>query len=119
MGAVTDAPALPGVYKLAEYAGRGRRKTSPRKETLPGRKQVWRRQDFSDLIADEDETVANARPLLQRVMSGGRLEGASGLAEARERCAAALTSLPDDLRDLGSCPPDSGPRPKVSESLRP
>src|SRR5437867_3659816 len=43
LGVVLDAPALPGVYKLAEYAGRGRKKTSPRKESLPGRKQVWRR----------------------------------------------------------------------------
>ena len=40
-----------GVYKLAEYAGKTRAKRSPEKETLGGRKQVWRREGLSDLIA--------------------------------------------------------------------
>jgi nicotinate phosphoribosyltransferase len=118
MGVVADAPALPGVYKLAEYAGRRRRKTSPQKETIGGRKQVWRREGFSDLIAAEDETIPDARPLLTRVMTGGRAEGRESLADARARCAASLASLPDALRDLSPCPPDTGPRPAVSDALR-
>ena len=118
MGVVTDAPALPGVYKLAEYAGRGRRKTSPQKETIPGRKQVWRRDGFSDLIEAEGENVAGARQLLQHVMPGGRIEETTDLGAARERCAASLAALPDELRILAPCPPDSGPRPEIGETLR-
>ncbi|MFY9587243.1 MAG: nicotinate phosphoribosyltransferase [Actinomycetota bacterium] len=118
MGVVADAPALPGVYKLAEYAGRGRRKTSPKKESIPGRKQVWRREGYADLIAAEHEDVPDARPLLQPVMRSGRIEDTGGLAEARERCATALASLPDALRDLSPCAPDTGPRPVVSDALR-
>lgn len=118
LGVVVDAPALAGVYKLAEYAGRGRRKTSPLKETIPGRKQVWRRDGFSDLIAAEDEPVADARPLLRRVMRGGRVEETSGIAEARARCGASVAALPKKLRDLSPCPPDTGPRPQISDALR-
>ena len=118
MGVVADAPALPGVYKLAEYAGRGRRKTSPKKESIAGRKQVWRREGFADLIAAEHEDVPNARSLLQPVMKGGRIEQGGGLAEARARCGTALASLPDELRDLSPCAPDTGPRPVVSDALR-
>ncbi|HEX2163903.1 MAG TPA: nicotinate phosphoribosyltransferase, partial [Thermoanaerobaculia bacterium] len=42
MGVSQDAPTLDAVYKLTSYAGRGRMKVSPGKETLPGRKQVFR-----------------------------------------------------------------------------
>ena len=41
----SDAPALDCVYKLEEYAGLARRKHAPGKDTLPGRKQVWRDQE--------------------------------------------------------------------------
>ncbi len=117
LGVVADAPALPGVYKLAEYAGRGRRKTSPQKETLPGRKQVWRRDGFSDLVGPEGETVAGARPLLQPVMRAGRIDVSPGLLDARERCAISLAALPEDLRNIAPCPPDSGPRPGIALAL--
>ena len=42
MGVSEDAPAIDLAYKLTEYAGVGRRKLSPDKATLPGRKQVFR-----------------------------------------------------------------------------
>ena len=117
MGVVADAPALPGVYKLAEYAGQGRKKRSPLKETLPGRKQVWRRDGFADVIGLEAERVDGARPLLERVMSAGEIERDATLTEARERSAASLATLPAALRDIAACPPDSGPRPEVSLAL--
>jgi nicotinate phosphoribosyltransferase len=118
LGVVADAPVLPGVYKLAEYAGRSRAKRSPYKETLGGRKQVWRRDGFYDLIAREGAPVPEGRPLLSHVMAGGRPVGASSLAEARDRCAEMLGSLPEELRDITPCPPDSGPRPEIDASLR-
>jgi len=117
LGVVADAPALPGVYKLVEYAGRGRAKRSPEKQTVGGRKQVWRRRATVDLIAGHGELVEGARPLLERVMSGGREENVSSLEAARERCRSALAELPEELRDIAPCPEDSGPRPKISRSL--
>ena len=118
MGVVADAPALPGVYKLAEYAGRGRAKRSPQKETLGGRKQVWRRDGHGDVIASEGELIPDARPLLERVMTRGAGSGDQSMVTARERCAAALAALPAPLRDLSPCPADSGPRPEIHPSLR-
>jgi nicotinate phosphoribosyltransferase len=117
LGVVSDAPALGGVYKLVEYAGRGRAKRSPEKGTLPGRKQVWRGDGYTDRIAPEGEQVPNARPVLERVMEGGRVVSAPSLGSVRERCAASVASLPTALRDLSPCPPDSGPRPALSASL--
>ena len=42
MGVSRDVPALDMVYKLVDYAGRGRLKLSTGKAVLPGRKQVFR-----------------------------------------------------------------------------
>lgn len=70
-----DAPALDSAYKLVEYDGTGRMKLSPRKATLPGRKQVFR--DFpggiahGDVIALHDEMLPG-EPLLREVMRDGR-----------------------------------------------
>jgi len=55
----SDAPYLDCVYKLQEYAGIPRRKTSEGKATWPGRKQVYRTFETgrmsSDIIAPEDD----------------------------------------------------------------
>ena len=117
LGVVADAPALPGVYKLAEYAGRPRAKRSPEKQTLGGRKQVWRRADGSDVLTRDDEQVDGARPLLERVMSDGRTETSDGLPDMRRRCAGALAALPAGLRDLSPCPPGSGRAVEISAAL--
>jgi nicotinate phosphoribosyltransferase len=118
LGVVADAPVLPGVYKLAEYAGRIRAKRSPAKATLGGRKQVWRREGFSDLIAPHGETIPGARALLSQVMAEGRAIQPSSLAAAREHCATTLAALPASLRDLSPSPADSGPRPSIDDALR-
>ncbi|MGH2728484.1 MAG: nicotinate phosphoribosyltransferase [Actinomycetota bacterium] len=118
LGVVADAPVLPGVYKLAEYAGRSRAKRSAAKPSLGGRKQVWRRDGSADVIAREGVDVPGARALLGPVMQNGRVVNPSSLEEARDRCAAALGALPASLRDLAPCPEDSGPAPEVDASLR-
>jgi nicotinate phosphoribosyltransferase len=118
LGVVADAPALGGVYKLAEYAGRGRAKRSPAKRTIPGRKQVWRRQGFEDVLAPEGEEVPDARPLLVPVMRAGRIVHAEPLDEARRRCAARLAALPGPLRRLEPRGPDEPSRPALSPALR-
>jgi nicotinate phosphoribosyltransferase len=118
LGVVADAPALSGVYKMVEYAGRARAKRSAEKATLGGRKQVWRRGPGDDVIAMDGVPIDGARPLLEPVMEGGRVVAAWSPGDARTRCAAAIDGLPAEMRDIAECPADSGPRPEVHASLR-
>jgi len=107
MGVSNDAPALDTAYKLVEYAGRGRMKLSSGKDTLPGRKQVYRLHEAGgpsrDLVCREDEPPpAGATPLLEPLMSGGERLGFRGwdLDAARDRSAAMLEELPAGVREL-------------------
>jgi nicotinate phosphoribosyltransferase len=103
-----DAPSLDMAYKLVEYAGVGRRKTSPGKATLPGRKQVHRL--LRDGVACQDvlglaDEEADGLPLLDPVMRQGRtLAPPVALASLRERCARAVGELPPALRQLARAP---------------
>ncbi|HUY18850.1 MAG TPA: nicotinate phosphoribosyltransferase [Candidatus Binataceae bacterium] len=97
-----DAPSLDVAYKLTEYAGKPRLKTSENKVSLPGRKQVFRAYNrtggfYADLIGLEEEQAATAggeiRPapaevkaLLEPVFADGRrLDPRPALGDARER----------------------------------
>nr|VFJ90025.1 MAG: nicotinate phosphoribosyltransferase [Candidatus Kentron sp. H]VFJ91384.1 MAG: nicotinate phosphoribosyltransferase [Candidatus Kentron sp. H]VFJ98035.1 MAG: nicotinate phosphoribosyltransferase [Candidatus Kentron sp. H] len=115
MGVSSDAPSLDIVYKLCEYAGRGRLKLSSGKPVLPGRKQLFRigegEEDVRDVIARADEGAPDhpgARPLLVQVMKagnrlpeGGRidLESARGYAEEQ------ASRLPPRIRALAPANP--------------
>jgi nicotinate phosphoribosyltransferase len=93
------------VYKLVEDADGPKVKLSTDKVTLPGRKQVFRREDGSaapsDVLALLDEPVANARPVLQPVMRDGKRVGdREALSALRDRCRASVASLPARLRAL-------------------
>lgn len=100
MGTSADAPSLGGVYKLVEDSGGPKVKLSAGKVTLPGRKQVWRAQDH-DTIALEGERVPRARPLLVKVMEGGRrIVEREPLDAIRARCQETLAALPAELRAL-------------------
>ena len=120
-----DAPALSVVYKLVELernnSVRFPAKFSESKITYPGRKQVFRAADSNsrfagDVIALEDESAAisaSAHPLLRLVMQEGKrltdvARGSDALAQARERCAAQIRSLPEPLRSLD---PPNAPYP--------
>lgn len=103
-----DAPALDSAYKLAEYAGRGRMKLSPRKVTLPGRKQVFRSiadgVACGDVIAIHDELLPGT-PLLREVMRDGRrLHARESLDVQRRRAARELARLPPHLLALDVAP---------------
>jgi nicotinate phosphoribosyltransferase len=110
MGVSNDAPELDMAYKLVAYAGRDRLKTSPGKELLPGRKQVFRVQEtgraLRDVLAREGED-APGRPLLELVMRAGERTGAgrATLAEARARAADELAQLPEAVRGLAPARP--------------
>ncbi len=105
MGVSADAPYIDSAYKLVEYGGRGRLKRSPDKKTWPGRKQVFRvfdnEEPVRDVIGLSDER-SGGRPLLEKVMEGGRrIPGAdNSLDAARNRCAAQISRLPQALRNL-------------------
>ncbi len=106
LGTSSDAPFLGVVYKLVEDDGEPVMKLSAGKQTLPGRKQVWR-QSEGDLMALVSEGEQDGRPLLNQVMSGGiRSFESEPLDVIRERRAASVASLPSRLRTLvGPEPP--------------
>ncbi|MBF6570211.1 MAG: nicotinate phosphoribosyltransferase [Candidatus Binataceae bacterium] len=102
MAVSQDAPALDVAYKLVEYAGKPRLKTSENKPSLPGRKQIFRAFNrnggfYSDLIGLEEESAvtvsrefrpapAHIAPLLEPVFAGGKRIGPRpALNDARER----------------------------------
>jgi nicotinate phosphoribosyltransferase len=121
MGVSADAPALDMAYKLTEYAGRGRFKLSAGKRVLPGRKQVFRieRSDRAggDVLGLADERVSG-RPLLGKVMEGGRRLSDAGLSldDIRERARWELDRLPPRLRGIE--PPEEPYPVEVSARLQ-
>jgi nicotinate phosphoribosyltransferase len=115
-----DAPALDMAYKLVEYAGRPRRKSSPGKATWPGAKQVCREristgQYLRDRIVRLGER-AEGQPLLEElVRNGRRIAPLPPLSRVREYCRAELQSLPPALRELGEGP--QGYSVSISDAL--
>jgi nicotinate phosphoribosyltransferase len=101
----SDAPGLDCAYKLVEYAGAPRRKKSPGKATLPGRKQVWRRFGADGRMLSDTISIAGddrpGEPLLALVMSGGkRVAPSPALDQVRAHAARSLDALPEPLRRL-------------------
>ena len=113
----SDAPSLDITYKLVEYAGKPRCKTSRGKVTLPGRKQVFRAWNASgrcyfDLIGLTGESAASVAgefepaagqvtELLKIVYQGGRREQpAPTLAQSREQFMTAFAKLDESLKRL-------------------
>jgi nicotinate phosphoribosyltransferase len=105
LGTSEDAPSLSGVYKLVADAAGSRIKLSAGKATLPGAKQIYRMfvdgMAERDVLALEAEEVAGGQALLQPAIVGGeRVAAPATLAEARQRCAGSIASLPEPLRSL-------------------
>jgi len=105
----SDAPALSGVYKLAEIERGGRAvpvfKKSPAKNTYPGRKQVWRvmRDGIAveDVLALEDAgPPPDAEPLLHQVMKNGARLSRPSLTALRDRCRQRVAALPREVTQL-------------------
>jgi len=95
MGVSADHPSLDTAYKLVQYAGRSRMKLSTDKSNLPGRKQVYR-NDTHDVIALHDEP-APGRPLLEKVMAGGKRlpAGTRTLQQIAEHARREIAALPE------------------------
>jgi nicotinate phosphoribosyltransferase len=102
----SDAPTLDSVYKLVSYAEAPRLKTSVDKETLPGRKQVFRLLDQAgkmegDTLGLAEESLPG-EPLLVEVMRQGRRtdSGRRTLEDARAFARTELARLPERLLSL-------------------
>lgn len=106
VGVSADAPWADCAYKLVAYAGRPVLKLSPRKDTLPGPKQVFRFAAPSgvweqDVLACAEEQLPGGRPLLQEVMrEGRRLAADPPLSALRQRFQAELAALPPGCKAL-------------------
>ena len=104
-------------YKLVEYRGEPRLKTSSKKVTLPGRKQVFRARNaaggfYADLIGLFEEspgalerefrpTPRSVQPMLERVfVDGVRVGVRPPLSEARERFLEAFARLEPRYKDI-------------------
>jgi nicotinate phosphoribosyltransferase len=104
MSVSNDVPALDIVYKLVSIGGRGVMKLSSKKKTLPGAKQVFRRFEDDGTIADLlclAEEQHPGEPLLVEMMrDGGRITPRPALSDIRDRAAAAIAGLPENMRGL-------------------
>ncbi|UCD11515.1 MAG: nicotinate phosphoribosyltransferase [Nitrospinaceae bacterium] len=104
-----DAPYLNCAYKLEEYDGEPKRKTSEGKATWPGKKQVIRRHgDDGRLLEDCVLLAHEAAPgegLLAPVMRAGkRLAPPQPLDTPRQRARREIERLPEALRGLEPAP---------------
>lgn len=110
MAVSEDAPTIDLAYKLVEYAGRPRMKTSTAKVSFPGAKQVFRRIDNGRLAEDCLALAGEKVPgqgMLQTMMANGRrtAAGSVALADSRRHALAQLDLLPDRLRSLETAEP--------------
>jgi len=100
----SDAPYLDMAYKLVEYEGKPKVKTSPGKETFPYKRQVLR--FYSDGFMEKDEVVpygesGGGEPMVEEVMREGKLvKEIPTLKEVRERLMEEIEKLPPYLRSL-------------------
>jgi nicotinate phosphoribosyltransferase len=125
LGTSRDSPVVNGVYKLvARRRGgdwQGVWKRSADKATVPGAKQVYRIHSggtmAGDVIAAADEEL-DGEPLLRPAMRGGEPTDPESLAQIRDRTAAQLEALPDELRRPGAEPAATPYPVRYSDRLR-
>ena len=106
VGTSADAPNLDIVYKLVRFNKRNIRKLSPGKQTLAGRKQVFRKLDqqgkmSADILGLHDETIEDTRPLLSPVMRRGKLvHNHPGLYDIQENFKLNFNALRDRFKSI-------------------
>ncbi len=99
-----DSPYLNCAYKLMEYKGVPKRKRSEGKQTLPGRKQVYRyykhgKMEF-DVIALKEERL-DGRPLIEQfIKDGKRVKELPSLEKIRAYVKEQIEELPEYLKKL-------------------
>ena len=102
---VTGEP-VNGVYKLVEIDGIPTMKQSSSKATYPGRKQIFRSQENSQIKVDrlglaEEKPTNEEQPLLQLVMKRGkRVKESENLATIQQRTNKSVATIPAQTRQL-------------------
>jgi nicotinate phosphoribosyltransferase len=97
--------AIGGVYKLVEDNDGGKIKLAPGKQTLPGKKQIYRifgedGRMMEDIIALEGEAI-NGMPLLEQVIKNGhRVNERKHLAATRQYALENVRALPEYLKQV-------------------
>jgi nicotinate phosphoribosyltransferase len=110
MGVSLDVPCVDIVYKLCEYAGKGRLKLSSGKPVLPGPKQVFRTlrdgRFVKDVIGCMDENLPGT-PMLEPVMDKGKRlpAGVRDLNTIRDGTQKQLARLPEAVADIHPADP--------------
>ncbi len=103
-----DAPYLDMAYKLVEYEGKSKVKTSPGKATFPYKRQVCRfyegeKMDHDEVVVYGEET--EGEPLIEKVVEGGRLvKDLPKLGDIRKVLMKDIERLPDELKSLDKHP---------------
>jgi nicotinate phosphoribosyltransferase len=105
MGVSADAPSTDMAYKLVSYDKRPVMKLSAGKESLPDAKQVFRFLQegklHQDVIALQEEVLAGGLPLLETVMTDGRIVvSAVPLRDVRERFLEEFAKLADQYKAI-------------------
>lgn len=100
-----DIPYLDMTYKLVEYDGIPRSKTSTGKHTIPGRRNACRFYDSNGMMTHDDiikaGTGSEGETLLMQVMKDGKQVIASPtLAECQKQFSQDYSHLPDHLKTL-------------------
>ncbi len=93
-----DAPTLDANYKLVELEGQPKLKLSPLKQTIPGKKEVWR-SEKCDIVGLDGENCSG-KPMLEPMVEGGKRVVGHSLVEARQRAAEQLAVLPSRFKKL-------------------
>ncbi|HEX3001449.1 MAG TPA: nicotinate phosphoribosyltransferase [Methanoregula sp.] len=99
----SDAPFLDMVYKLVEYEGKPKSKTSPGKTTFPYQRQVVRHYRGDTMAYDEviRRSDIPGPGLVETVVRDGRLiHPLPAVDEIRNHCTRELASLPAPFRTL-------------------
>jgi nicotinate phosphoribosyltransferase len=100
----SDAPYLDMIYKLVEYEGEPRSKTSPGKATFPYRRQIQRHYEGG--IMEHDEVVVarsgdDGKGLVKVYLRHGELvQPLPSLAAIRALCESEIAQVPEHLTKL-------------------
>jgi len=101
----SDIPFLDMTYKLVEYEGIPRSKTSPGKVTIPGRREIYRYYNDAGLMDHDEistETTGEAgEKLLETFIQNGKQTGIdTSLEQSRERFREDVNRLPVGMKGL-------------------
>jgi nicotinate phosphoribosyltransferase len=98
--AATDAQYLDIVYKPVRIGEKDVSKSSPGKETLPGRKMVRRTRSASALLGDTVRPIGNAGDQASDLLAPLDPDRPGAVAEARDRMSADLAMLDAGIQRL-------------------